>query len=201
VAGVHSWTFHSLAMERFLHYFGRSTPEEAEQMIAAATWEEKDRGAKVDMEAIRRILGRVATGGLSYTGLSEPEAEILDQRLKVLFSPWGFEEQLDLEHESPEPYSHIVEVEDRVPEGAEVRFLPMLRFGWRYGTTHLEAEPEYFIFHPDHVEKLAEEINLVMTNPTPWSDPVIAEIVDQNLIKVLASVLEKKKGLAGVWSC
>jgi hypothetical protein len=187
-------------MDKFLHYFGHSTPEAVEEMIAAATWEEKDSGAKVDMDAIRRILGRIATSGLSYAGLSEPESQILDQRLKVLFSPWGFDEQLDLEHESPEPYSHMVEVEDRMPEDAEVRFLPMLRFGWRYGTTDLEAEPEYFIFHPDHAEKLAEEINLVMTNPAPWSDPVIAEIVDQNLVKVLASVLEKKKGLAGVLS-
>jgi hypothetical protein len=187
-------------MEKFLHYFGHSTPDEVEEMIAAATWEERDSGAKVDLEAIRRILSRVATSGLSYTGLSEPESEILDERLKVLFSPWGFEEQLDLEHESPEPYPHMVEVEDRMPKNVEIRFLPMLRFGWRYGTTDLEAEPEYFIFHPDHAEKLAQEINLVMTNPAPWSDPVIAEIVDQNLVKVLASVLEKKKGLAGVWS-
>jgi len=197
---VHSWTFHSFSMEKFLHHFGHSTPEEAEQLIATATWEERDSGANVDMEAIRRILGRVATSGLSYTDLSDPDAQILDKRLKVLFSPWGFEEQLDLEHESPEPYTHLIEVEDRMPKDAEVRFLPMLRFGWRYGTTDLEAEPEYFIFHPDHVEKLAEEIKLLMTNPVPWSDPIIAEIVDQNLVKVLASVLEKKKGLAGVWS-
>ena len=187
-------------MEKFLHYFGHSTPEEVEEMIAAATWEEKDSGAKVDMDAIRQILSRVATSGLSYTGLSEPESQILDQRLKVLFSPWGFEEQLDLEHESPEPYPHMIEVEERMPKDAEIRFLPMLHFGWRYGTTELEAEPEYFIFHPDHVQKLADEVKLSVTNPAPWSEPLIAEIVGGNLVKVLASVLEKKKGLAGVWS-
>jgi len=185
-------------MERFLHYFGHSTPEEVDQMIAAATWEERDSGAKMDLDLIRRILGRVATNGLSYTGMSESEAEILDARLKVLFSPWGFEEQLDLEHESPEPYIHLIEVEERMPKDAEIRFLPMLNFGWRYGATDLEAGPWYFILHTEHVRTLAEEINLSASNPNPWSDPLIAEIVDQNLVKVLASVLEKKKGLAGV---
>jgi len=185
-------------MEKFLHYFGHSTPNEVEEMIAAATWEERDSGAKLDLDVIRRILGRVATSGLSYTGLSEPEAEILDERLKVLFSPWGFEEQLDLEHESPEPYPHFIEVEDRMPKNVEIRFLPMLRLGWRYGTTDLEAGPWYFILHSEHVQKLAEEIKLSVTNPTPWSEPLISEIVDQNLVKVLATVLEKKKGLAGV---
>jgi hypothetical protein len=105
---------------------------------------------------------------------------------------------LDLEHESPEPYPHFIEVEDRMPKNVEIRFLPMLRLGWRYGTTDLEAEPQYFIFHPEHVQKLAEEIKLSVTNPAPWSDGLIAEIVDRNLVKVLTSVLEKKKGLAGV---
>src|SRR5256885_8071492 len=97
------WTFHSFSMKRFLHYFGHSTPEEADQMVAAATWEERDKGTGVDLNRIGRIIRRVATSGLSYEGLSEPEAKILDQSLKVLFSPWGFEEQLDIEHESPEP--------------------------------------------------------------------------------------------------
>src|SRR5690349_24437682 len=45
------WTFHSFSMERFLHYFGHSTPEEIEEMIAAATWEETDSGAKFDLDA------------------------------------------------------------------------------------------------------------------------------------------------------
>ena len=193
-----TWTFHSFSMERFLHYFGHSTAEEASRMIEVATWEEKDNGASVDMEQISRILKQVATTGLSYNGLSEPDAVILDRRLKVLFSPWGFEEELDLEHESPEPYAHVLEMEERVPKTIDLRFMPMLRFGWRYGTTEMDAEPEYFILHPEHVGALASEVSSAMANPEPWSDELFAELAEQNLVQVLKAVTSKGKGLAGV---
>jgi len=169
-------------------------------MAEAATWEEKDAGGDANMEQISHLLKRVATNGLSYTSLSEPEARILDHRLKVLFSPWGFEEELDIEHESAEPYSHMMELEDRVPKTIELRFLPMLRFGWRYGTTEMEAEPEYFILHPEHVEALAEEVTSAMANPEPWSDALLREMVEQKLQQVLASVTSKRRGMAGVQS-
>jgi hypothetical protein len=194
---IHSWTFHSFAMERFCHYFGQSTAMEADQMVAAATWEERDQG-KTGLDDVERIIRRVATGGLSYAGLSELEAEILDRHLKVLFRPFGFEESLDVEHESPEPYPHGMELEERVPKGAELRFLPMLRFGWRYDTGDLEPEPGYFILHPEQVQALAAEIDGAIANPAPWSDDLLAEIVDRTLVQVIHSVIAKKKGLAGV---
>jgi hypothetical protein len=184
-------------MERFAHYFGHSTKEEADQMVAAAIWEDKDKGTTTDVEAVEKIIRRIATNELSYEGLSEQEAQILDQHIKVLFGPWGFEEQLDIEHESPEEYHHFIELEERLPKDIEFRFMPVLRFGWRYGTTDVETEPGYFILPPEQVEALAREINGAMANPVAWSDPFFGEMIDRTLVQVVNSVIGKKKGLAG----
>jgi len=197
----YAWSFQSFSFDKFQHYFGHARAAEVEEMVTAATWEAREEGddeAGTDLEAMEVVVRRVATSGLSYAGLSGDEARILDDCIAVLFSPEGFEEQLEIEHESPDGvHPTIIEELLRRAEGrVELRYLPVLRHGWRYGAGDLEAHCEYALLQPEHLQPLADEIATVVALPSPWSGSHVPEVVDECLAQVLKTVVPKKKGLA-----
>src|SRR5262249_33223892 len=118
----------SLVLPRkFQHYFGHATPEEVEEMVAAATWERReygDDGDSEDLASIERVVRHVATTGLSYAGLSVDDAGILDGSLGLLFSPEGLEKQLGVGHESPDDLHPMIieELLRRATTGMELRY-------------------------------------------------------------------------------
>jgi hypothetical protein len=198
----YAWSFHSFSIPKFQHYFGHASLQEVEEMVAAATWEEREYGDEenpTDLEPIERIVRRVATGGISYAGLSSDDARTLDECIAVLFSPEGLEEQLEIGPESPDGvHPTIIEELLRRAEGrVELRYLPMLRHGWRYGGNDLAVRCEYVLLHPEHLQPLADEISSVVALPLPWSEGHVPEVVDECLVQVLQAVIPTKKGLAG----
>jgi hypothetical protein len=198
----YAWSFHSFSIQKFQHYFGHASPQEVEEMVAAATWEEREYGENedaADLEPIERAVRRVATGGISYAGLSTDDARTLDECIAVLFSPEGLEQQLEIGHESSDGvHPTIIEELLRRAEGhVELRYLPGLRHGWRYGATDLAVSCEYVLLHPEHLQPLADEVASVVALPLPWSEGYVPEIVDECLVQVLQAVIPQKKGLAG----
>lgn len=189
-------------MEKFQHYFGHASPREVEEMVAAATWEEREYGEDGDaagIESIERTVRRVATGGISYAGLTADDSRTLDECIAVLFSPEGLEEQLEIRHESADGV-HLPVIKEllRRAEGrVELRYLPALRHGERYGARDLAVGCQYVLWLPEHLEPLAREIASVVALPLPWSEGHVPEVVDECLVQVLRAVIPKKKGLAG----
>jgi hypothetical protein len=198
----YAWTFHSFSLEKFQRYFGQASPQEVEEMVAAATWQELGSGNDedaADLEPIEETVRRIATHGISYEGLSSDDARTLDECIAVLFSPEGLEEQLEISHESPDGvHPTIVEELLRRAEGRlELRYLPVLRQGWRYGSGDLAANCQYVLLHPEHLQPLADEIAEVIALPLPWSENSLPGIVEECLSQVLQTVIAKNKGLAG----
>ena len=168
-------------------------------MVAAATWQERADGDDVDLRPIEEVVRCVATGGLSYSGLTAEQAAMLDQRLMVLFSPEGLEAQLEIEPESPDGVhpSIIEELLQRAQGRVELSYLPVLLHGWRHGVGDLTAKCEYVLLYPEHLPPLAAEIDAVVKLALPWSESYVPEVVDKCLVQVVRNVIPKQKGLAG----
>lgn len=171
-------------------------------MVAAATWEEREYGDDedaADLEPIERTVRCIATGGISYAGLSPDDARMLDDCIAVLFGPEGLETQLEIRPESPDGIRPrtIEELLRRAEGRLDLRYLPMLRHGKRYGASDLAVSCQYVLLHPEELQPLAEEIASVVALPLPWSESYVPDVVDKCLVQVLQTVILKNMGLAG----
>lgn len=190
------WHFYSYSKPALDAVVGSKDAEIEQTVVEAVTWDDWDEGNTADMERLGR---RLIESTAPYEGLPEADAKTLDEVIKMLFSPEGLEEQLEIEPESPDGVHESV-IEELISRGGPAikpALLPILqKRGRRYG----QSTPtlcEYCLLDTTEVCMLQQEVTELRSSSMPWSDPAIAAVVDECLLAPLESAKAKGKSLFG----
>jgi hypothetical protein len=170
------WSFHSFDADRLATLFADPRDAPTTHVLELTQWE----GAGFDdPEYAATIAAEFVGSGLSYEGLDARATRVADEVVMLIFSPEGFEEELQVEHISPDGLqpTHIKELLGRT-ERAHI--LPLLVAGRRAGQEQ-SSDCEYCVLSPDEVTTLLEEVDEGMSAQRPWSIDYGAELLDECL--------------------
>lgn len=191
-----AWSFYSFDWSRWQSIFGGGGEDAERCVVESVTWDE---GIYKDVDAAVRIARQIVASGLSYEGLSPPEAKTLDKIVAGFFCPEGLEECLGFEYESPDGLSlNIVNELIARRASAEFPFLSLLTTGRRLNGGGIpDVYSRYLILTQEEVSQLRAETEHLLHDPAPWSSPVVLQIACACLLDVLTSAAAKNKCLAG----
>jgi hypothetical protein len=188
------WHFASFNNESFNKIIGSGSADAEQLIIDAVTWDEWHN----DMSVVTQLAAHLVACGADYSELNEDNAEILDEIVKMLFSPEGLEEQFGLEYESPDGihYTTIAELIERNGGEENSPCLKLLKKGRRLDGS--KCIGDYLILEPKEIQALLEEAQKAFNANINWSDEAHKTIAKECLIDVLNKIKEKGKYLVGI---
>lgn len=170
------WSFHAFDADRLVTLFADPRGEPTRRLLDLTRWD----GAGFDDPAYAAtIAADFVRSGLSYDGLDAGATRVADGVVMLIFSPEGFEEELQVEHISPDGV-HPTVIKELLGRTQRARLLPTLVAGRRAGQEQ-SSDCEYCVLSPDEVTNLLEEIAEGMSAPGPWSTGYGAEVLDECL--------------------
>jgi hypothetical protein len=170
------WSFQSFDADHLATLFADPREEPTARLLELV---QGDGAGFDDPTLAAKVAAAFVGSGLSYEGLDARAARIADGVVMLIFSPEGYEDELEVEHISPDGVhpSLIKELLGRT-ERAEV--LPLLVSGRRAGQED-PSDCEYCVLSPDEVATLLEEVEAGLSSQRPWSTDYGAEVVDECL--------------------
>jgi hypothetical protein len=186
-----AWYFYRYSRKGFQKVFGHSGAEDVDCFTDWLSSEMSGLDAHPETAALIR---NMLTRGLSYAGLSEPLAKILDTLVKSAFSPEGFPVELQLCPLSPQGLDLSVVSELLTHASSTPVVLPLFLSGRRF-----EAKSGcpcgYCMLAPDEGALLLDEVQHAFSAAPTWSDPHVPEFVQEYFISPLLHVNRKREHL------
>ena len=189
------WHFQTFSLPKLQSYLGSDDQSKQDALLNAVLWD--DLGEEGD--ELEKAARRIATQGLDYTGLDADEAEMTDEIVKMLPTPEGLEQEIELEYESDDGlHPNVVdELVKRAGASAGLSILPLLQSGRRYGQAQ-PANCEYCIFDLDELATLQGEVEQAMAQPGDWSASYVPEVIKECLLTPVHAARSKGKALFGL---
>jgi hypothetical protein len=187
------WSFYSYSQPEFDAYLGGGRAGAAEELTAAAMWDED---AWDDPEAVRVLCSTIARRGVDYAGLSPSEAALLDALVPALFAPEGLAEPWSVEAESPDGL-HPSAMNELLPRSQGAALLPMLLGGRRHGEPN-PSQCGYCFLTPTECAQLVSEAERALASNSTWNEKWVPEVVNECLIGPLRSAMSKGRPVFGV---
>jgi len=157
------WSFSTFNADRLVALFSDPGGEATARLVELTGWD----GAGFDDAGFAAsVAASFVASGLSYEGLDSRTTGVADAVVMLIFSPEGFERELEEEHLSDEGV-HPLEIKELLSRAPDARVLPVLVSGRRAG----QEEPsrcEYCILSPDEVAGLLDEIETALAADRPW---------------------------------
>ena len=170
------WSFHTFEADRLVSLFADPRGEPTTRLLDLTRW---DGAGFDDPEYASTIAAEFVRSGLSYDGLDTEATRVADQVVMLIFSPEGFEEELRVEHISPDGV-HPTVIKELLGRTQRVDILPTLVAGRRAGQEQ-SSDCEYCVLSPDEVTTLLGEVDEGMSVQRPWSTDYGAEVLDECL--------------------
>lgn len=170
------WSFHSFNADRLLTLFADPQGEPTARLLDLTRW---DGAGFDDPENAATVASAFVGSGLSYEGLDAEATQVADQVVMLIFSPEGFENDLEVEHISPDGV-HPSVIEELLGRTERARVLPMLVSGRRAGQD-APSGCEYCVLSPAEVSALLDEVDEGVSVPRPWLIEYASDVVEEDL--------------------
>lgn len=191
-----AWSFYTVSPTGFESYFAGPHPDKLATLTAALTWDDG-----VDPDAAEFAAARIANHGLDYSGLSAEEGTLLDECLAMLTSDEGLGEEIERKPQSPDfVHPSVIESLLRAAHSSkiDVRLLPILRSGRRYGESVPTPNCNYCLLSPAEAKELASELTAILSATKSWGkESWMPQLVAECLLQPLSKSVETERLLLG----
>jgi hypothetical protein len=228
-----AWQYFSFDEWRWHDLFGGGMPAADRAVISSAVWDdcldedlpdpEDDYEKYVDALIARapsdvlNLCKRICRDGISYSGISEKEAALLDRVIVGFFCPEGLEAALGFSYESkdglrwsaiealhsrakPKERGGLFSFAKRHASKAESQSVAPVLWGRRYGTNEKPVDEIYFVLSAKEVPLVLAEVKALLANGDPWSQPALKASIEDELVQALESANRQGRALAGRFS-